>query len=378
MTRSPRIQGIILAGAYSWGDTRFERFLRGPLVPVAQRPLISYALSWLREAGVEDATICANGTSRAVRTCLADGASLPLRLDYYEDRVPRGPAGCVRDAGLLSQAETLLVAEGTLLPTADVHELLEAHWSSGAALTIVVDQDRRRQQLAGERPPSPSGLYVFDRRVLAAIPATGFQDIKESLVPRLHLAGERVVTHAVSGVSPRVLNCETYLAVNEWMVDRVTDAPGSLDGYYLRWRNGGAPCGEVLAHGSAHIHPEARLLGAVLLGPRVKVRAGATIVGPTTIGEGCEIAAGAVVSRSVLWNRCVVGAQALVDRCLLADDATIEPSSTLFNSVKVRRPSVPDSAVEPFGHPLGQPDAQARPIGSLLPGAVLSGRAGSV
>lgn len=378
MTRSPRIHGIILAGTYSWGDTRFERFLRGPLVPVAQRPLISYALSWLREAGVEDATICANGASRAVRACLAEAASLPLRLGYYEDPVPRGPAGCVRDAGLLSDADTLLVAEGAMLPTADVHELLEAHRSSGAALTIVVDQDRRRQRLLGERPPSPSGLYVFDRRVLAAIPATGFQDIKESLVPRLHLAGERVVTHAVAGVSPRVLNCETYLAVNEWMIDRVTDAPGSLDGYYLRWRNGGAPCGEVLAHGSAHIHPAARLLGAVVLGPRVRIMRGATIVGPTTIGEGCEVAPDAVLSRSVLWNRCLVGRQAVVDRCLLADDATIEPSSVLFNSVKVRRPSAADGAVEPLGHPLGQPETQARPVGGLLPGAVLTGRAGSV
>lgn len=378
MTRSPRIHGIILAGTYSWGDTRFERFLRGPLVPVAQRPLISYALSWLREAGVEDATICANGASRAVRACLAEGPSLPLRLSYYEDRVPRGPAGCVRDAGLLSEADTLLVAEGTMLPTAEVNELLEAHWSSGAALTIVVDQDRRRQRLVGERPPSPSGLYVFDRRVLASIPATGFQDIKESLVPRLHLAGERVATHTVAGVSPRVLNCETYLAVNEWMIDRVTDAPGLLDGYYLRWRNGGAPCGEVLAHGSANIHPEARLLGAVVLGPRVRIMRGATIVGPTTIGEGCEVAQNAMVSRSVLWNRCLVGRQAVVDRCLLADDAAIEPSAVLFNSVKVRRPGAVDGAIEPLAQPLGQPDAQHRPVGGLLPGAVLTGRAGSV
>jgi len=125
------------------------------------------------------------------------------------------------------------------------------------------------------------------------------------------------------------------------------------------------------------MHPEARLLGAVVLGPRVKIMAGATIVGPTTIGEDCTVAPGAVVSRSVLWNRCVVGKEALVDRCLVADDATIEPSSALFNSVKVRRPSSA-AAVEPLGQPVGQPEAQAQPIRRLLPGTVLTGRAGSV
>jgi mannose-1-phosphate guanylyltransferase len=375
MTRSPRIHGIVLAGAYNWGETRFERFLRGPLVPIAQRPLISYVLSWMGEAGVEDATICANGSSRAVRARLADEAALPLRLGYYEDPIPRGPAGCVRDAGLLSEADTLVVAEGTLVPSADVAELLEAHRSSRAALTIVVDQERRRRGLSAERPPSPSGLYVFDRRVLETIPATGFQDIKESLIPRLHRAGERVFTHAVAGVSPRVLNCETYLAVNEWMIDRVTDTPGSLSGYYLRWRNGGTPCGDVLAHVTAQIHPQARLLGAIVLGPGVRIMAGATIIGPTTIGEGCTVAPGAVVSRSVLWNRCVVGKEALVDRCLLADDAAIESSLTLFNSVKVHKPAAHDDTFERLAPALGQPEPQ--PVRSLLPGTILTGRAGS-
>jgi NDP-sugar pyrophosphorylase family protein len=90
------------------------------------------------------------------------------------------------------------------------------------------------------------------------------------------------------------------------------------------------------------------------------------------------VARDAVVSRSVLWNRCVVGEEALVDRCLLADDASIEPSAALFNSVKVHKPAAHDSGRERLGPPLGQPDAQPQPIRSLLPGTVLTGRTGSV
>ena len=43
--------GVILAGSHHWGDGQFERMLRGPLVPVAQKPIIRYATSWLQGAG---------------------------------------------------------------------------------------------------------------------------------------------------------------------------------------------------------------------------------------------------------------------------------------------------------------------------------------
>jgi len=37
----------------------------------------------------------------------------------------------------------------------------------------------------------PAGVYVFERRALEHVASTGFQDIKENLIPRLHRAGER-------------------------------------------------------------------------------------------------------------------------------------------------------------------------------------------
>ena len=41
-----------MAGIYPWANTVFDRLLARPLLPVAHKPLISYALSWLVEAGI--------------------------------------------------------------------------------------------------------------------------------------------------------------------------------------------------------------------------------------------------------------------------------------------------------------------------------------
>ena len=213
-----------------------------------------------------------------------------------------------------------MVADGTSVPVVDIDELLEAHRSAGAAITVVVGADP-----AGRL--RPSGVYVFDRRSFDFIPADGFQDIKEKLIPRLYGAGEHVSTHMARAVAPRVVNTDTYLALNQWAVERAPRHLDPADGFRVS--------GETVAHESATVDPGARLLGPVLLGPRVSVQAGATLVGPVTLGPGTTVGRGAVVSRSVVWSGCVVGEGAFVDRCMMADGSTIEPRKSAFAVVKV-------------------------------------------
>jgi len=314
-----RAHGIVLAGAYPGGQSALDQLAPRPLLPVAQQPLITYALRWMKGGGLSRATICANSEARAVRAHL-NGSAIAMRIDYLEDWSPRGAAGCVRDAGIKTDADTFVVADGTSVPVVDLGELLESHRAAGAAVTVVVGADA-----AGRL--RPSGVYVFDRRSFDFIPADGFQDIKEKLIPRLYGLGEQVSTHMARAVAPRVVNTDTYLALNQWAVERVSRDLDPADGFRAS--------GDAVVHESAAVDRSARLLGPVLLGPQVSVQAGATLVGPVSIGAGTTVGRGAVVSRSVAWNECVIGEGAFVDRCMLADGASIEPRSTAFAVLKI-------------------------------------------
>ena len=324
-----RVRGVVLAGTYHWSNTSFEDLVPRPLVPVAQAPLVSYALRWLRDGGIARATLCANSASRAVRSYLGGGSRLTMSLEYHEDWTPRGAAGCVRDAASRTDADTLVIADGTAVPAVNIGLLLDDHRSSGAAVTIVVHHDR--QARAGERPLNPGGIYVFDRRVLDFIPETGFQDIKETLIPKLYKAGERVVIHAGLGVCPRVLNAETYLALNNWVIEQIADNPTPLEhwGAYIE-------SGQLLSHPTAWVAPGARIIGPVLLGPSVRVASGATIIGPTSIGADCHVGEDALVSRSVAWKRCHIGVGAIVDGCVLTDEAQVPDRSRIYHALKVK------------------------------------------
>jgi len=330
---SSRARGIILAGAYRGGRCVLDGLVPRPLLPVAGQPLVAYPLRWMATGGLRGAVVCANTEARAIGETLGDTAC-GLRLEYLEDWSPRGAAGCVRDAGVRTDATTFVVADGTAVPVVDLAGLLEAHRTSRAAVTVVVGAGR-----AGRL--QPSGVYVFDRRALLHIPEGGYQDIKEKLIPRLYAAGEVVSTCVAQGLAPRVVDAETYLALNQWVLERACRLRGAPDGF--------RDVGEAVLHETASVDPTARLLGPVLVGPGASVAAGATLVGPVAIGPGTEVGCSAVVSRSVLWSECRVGSRSFVDRSMLADRAVVEPGSAVIHAVRTEarreRPRLADRAV---------------------------------
>ena len=326
------LSAIVLAGTYQPADGTFSGLLPRPLLPIAQVPVVEYVLRWLRDAPMTRATICANGGSRAISACLHTSARLPMDLDFVHDEMPRGPAGSARDAALATTADTFIVVDATVIPDLDVAALATAHATSGAAVTVVVHYAATGRK-TGHRVATPAGIYVFSRRAFEAVSPSGFQDIKEHLLPALRRRHERVVAYPAPRMCPRVLNAETYLAVNHWMIERM---PANL-GMFEHW-GAFTTAGNLVAHSNADIHPTAKIVGPAILGAGVMVGAHATIVGPTSIGPDTRIGNGALVCRSVLWNGCSVGERAFVDQSVVASGVALRAGAIVEREVRVDRP----------------------------------------
>jgi mannose-1-phosphate guanylyltransferase len=305
--------GILLVGAHPWSASAFDSLLPRTLLPVAHRPLISYGLSWLHDQGIHEVAVCGNRETRLVQQRLDRHVPAGMSVSYHEDPVPRGTAGSARDASLATLAQTFVIADGTVVPDLDLSDLLEKHHASGAAITVVVHSEARRK---GQAPlHAPGGIYVFSRRVLHNIPSHGFCDIKETLIPQLHTAGERIIAYDGGAASPRIIDSSSYMAVNEWMVERLVNNAKEQGGYFR--------LGSALVHREAMIAGDASIVGPVLIGPGARVLSGAVVVGPSSIGREATIGRGAMISRSAVWRRALVGDHAVADRCLVADDGVI-------------------------------------------------------
>jgi NDP-sugar pyrophosphorylase family protein len=305
---------IVLAGSYVWSEDSLELLCPRALLAIANAPLLTYVLDWLRTAGVRVAVICANNEAVLLQQYLGEGQREGLSLYYYVDRIPRGPAGCSRDASALVDAERYIVVEGSIIPGVALRPLLKSHLRSCAALTVVVEKVVHDEEHAGGQL-SPAGVYVFARRALEQVPPVSYQDIKEMLVPHLRRNQELVLAYPAERASPRVTGLESYVAVQGWMLARCSDGQVVFEGYE---RFDGA-----CVHRSARVAKSTQLIGPVMVGPESFIEAGTVVIGPTVIGRQCLIGERAVVARAILWDRSSVGRAARVDRCLVASGASI-------------------------------------------------------
>lgn len=315
--------GIVLAGTFPWAKSPFERLAPRPLVPVAHRPLIAFSLSWLQSGGIARAAVCTNRNSRAIAAQLAGGPANLIDVTYCEDVMPRGAAGCVRDAARLMGGEYFIVTDAAAIPNVPLIELLDQHSASGAAVTVAAYLESRGP---GQSPLQvPSGVYVLSNRALDLVARRGFVDIKEHLLPALARAGERVSTFVVPAPVPRVLDAATYLAVNDMVTqDIVASRLGGSD-YELR--------GEALVHHGARVAADVVFAGPVIVAAGATIASRAVIVGPTSIGCDVVVDSGALVSRSAVWRRAVIGANAVVDRTIVGDDGDVGAGRQVYRTV---------------------------------------------
>jgi len=347
------VKAIVLAGVYDWGVSSLDAVVPRPLVPVANRPLVTYGLEWLLEGGVEEICICSNYGYHILHEHLSshevfsskplstDRGSVSEFLDYYQDTMPRGPAGCAYDAWCGSECETTLVIDGTIIPQIDLGALLKTHYESEALMTVVVSGDHGQSDKGDYS--FPMGILVFSSKTLDMIPDTGFCDFKEGLIPQLHSQGERILPYLNKVSSPRVTGVSSYLAVNEWVLETlyedrspVPEAIGAQR-HYKATRSQGYSSNESWVHPSSVVDPSSRLVGPVLIGPGCSIDKGAMLIGPLCIGAFCTVKANVVMSRSVVWDRCTVSQNVVLDRCVVSSNTTVQEGLKAANTVLTAR-----------------------------------------
>lgn len=321
---SSRVRGIVLAGVHAWGESVLEKVCARPMLPVAGRPLIWHVLQWLSEMGIPDVSICANSDTHAFRSFLGDGQMLNMQLDYYEDIMPRGPAGCVRDAAQHDKADTLVVVDGTIVTGINLRDVLQAHRESGASLTVVCEAASNGEASALE----PAGIYVISRDALEYIGPKGYQDIKEVLIPTLYDHGQAAMPYIVpQGSTLRVRDHSSYLSVDGWAAGQIVQGTRLLSDYRRH--------GRAYVHESSTIASSACLVGAVVIGPGCRIRDRATIVGPVTIGAGCHLGQDVVIRQTSIWSDARIGAGAIIDGSIVGAGSLIEPAIVLRETTAV-------------------------------------------
>lgn len=301
------------------------------LIPLLNRPLLSYQFDLLARHGVRDIILAISYHAEQIERELGDGERWGVRLRYVEEPEPLGTAGAIKNVEALIEGP-FLAFNGDVIMEFDLAALIATHQAGGGILTLCLRRvedispyglircddrgrvtaflEKRHHDLTGQNTIN-AGVYVMQPQILEHIPAGRECSSEHELFPGLLEAGETVLGHLPEHWDywNDVGRVDTYLQANRDLLDGALSwvgspsAPGTI-----------APC---------------------LVGDGVSLGADARIGPHVTIGEGAVIGEGALVSDSVLWPRARVGAGARVRASVIGEGGAVPTGANILQEVLV-------------------------------------------
>lgn len=264
-------------------------------LPVAGEPLVSRILRWLRAADVRRVVLNLHHRPESITAITGDGSPFDLSLRYSWEPDVLGSAGGPARAIPLLESDRFLIVNGDTLTDVDLGALAAQHVDTNALVTMaVVDGDPRYNGVIADQAGIVGG---FGRQPGA-----------------FHFIGVQVVNASVfAGISPDVKS-ETVHGIYPGLID---SRPGAVR----------------IFHTTRDFHD----IGSPRDYLRTALQFAAGEGRPIDRGRDCVVAADAVVSHTILWDRVVVGAGARLDHCVVADDVRVPDGAVHANCSLVMR-----------------------------------------
>jgi mannose-1-phosphate guanylyltransferase len=346
------MDAVILVGG---GGTRLRPLtyaLPKPLIPVLNQPLIARLIANLRQHGVENIVLAANAAERRIENALGDGSSLGVKLSYSYETEPLGSGLAVKQAARNFDG-AFFVCNGDVITDLDLSDMRARHEDNGATLSIslssvdnpsgfgvveLADADRIvrfvEKPAPGEAPSSwaNAGTWIFEPEVLQHIPDEKMDGSLERLVfPSLIADGFRVQGFPSPAYWMDVGTAERYTKLHADILD------GCIDG----WLPGGSSA-EAITGEDCQVWQDAVLGPRVVLGRRCRVGGLVNIVGPTVIGDSCDVRDRTTIERTIIWSDSKIGSGASVRDSIIGSDVWIGDDvvidgAIIANGARVRR-----------------------------------------
>jgi mannose-1-phosphate guanylyltransferase len=334
------LPAVVLVGGQGTRLRPLTERIRKDMLPLVDRPLLAFTFEHLRKHGVRRGIVSCGYLPTQIEEHFGSAYG-DLDLEYRVEEEPLGTAGGIAFAAEEGIDETFFALNGDSLRDADLGAIVEFHRSTGAQATIlltpVADPSRYGLvRLASDgrvstflEKPRPeeidtdlinAGLYVLEPEVLELVPPGRAVSIEREVFPKLAAEGS-VYGVALPGYWLDVGTPESYLQAHRDVLERIfPTAVGDALGADF-----------TLVDPTADVHPAARLVPPVYVGPGAVVEEGARLGSLAVLGAGARLAARGVVENAVVGARTIVGAGASVVGSIVGADAQLGESCELHN-----------------------------------------------
>jgi mannose-1-phosphate guanylyltransferase/phosphomannomutase len=319
-----------------------------PLVPVANRPVMTHILEWLRDHGFSEVLVTLHYRADDIRRAFGDGRTLGLKITYRVEEKPLGTAGSVKYAEDWIGGEPFLVASGDALTDVDLDALRQRHRETGAWLTLglkqvqdpsqygVVELDERGKVARFQEKPgrgqafsnlANTGIYCIEPQVLERVPNGRAYDWSRDVFPQLMAEGLPLFGHSLDGYWCDIGSMSDYRRGQRDALEGVVRV--ALPGTTMRPRIWIGP--------NVRIAPGVVIEGPALLGAGCRLERDALVLPGSILGEQTVVRTGACVWNAVVGSDCEIGAGAVVRDCVVGEETRIGSGCSVSEGAVIGR-----------------------------------------
>jgi len=312
------MKGLILSGGKGTRLRPLTYTSAKQLVPVANKPVLYYAIESMIEAGITEIGIVVGDTRAEIKAAVGDGARFGARVTYIEQDEPRGLAHAVMIAEDFLADTPFVMYLGDNLIAGGITSLVEEYRTSGCNSEILLAEVPNPEQFGVaelspggkverlvEKPKEPKsnlalvGVYMFDSHIFESV-----HRIKPSA------RGELEITDAIQDLIDRGLSVHPHI-VRGWWKDT-----GKLEDMLEANRI-------VLEALDVPRHKEdagngSRIEGRVLIGEGVEI-VDSLVRGPVVLGDGARLEHAFVGPYTSIGERCKIERCEIENSIVLAD-----------------------------------------------------------
>jgi glucose-1-phosphate thymidylyltransferase len=302
------VKGLILSGGKGTRLRPITHTSAKQLVPIANCPILFYAIEAIRDAGITDIGIIVGDTKKEIKAAVGDGSTWGVKVTYIEQEEPLGLAHAVLTAEDFIGKSPFVMYLGDNLLLGGINDFVkEFQATSPCAFLLLVNvadpesfgvaelKDGKVVRL-WEKPKTPksnlavSGIYLFDYHIFEAAraikpSARGELEITDA-IQHLVDKGLEVTTHTIGGWWKDTGKLEDMLEANRILLDTFQE------------KNEGFVDSSSRLEGRVVIQKGAEIINSVVRGPAIigeKTKVINSFVGPYTsiyyeiLLKNCEI-----------------------------------------------------------------------------------------
>ena len=339
------LRGLILSGGKGSRLRPFTYSGAKQLVPIANKPVLFYAIEDLVGCGIRNIGIVVGDTREQVMAAVGDGSRWGVRITYVEQEAPLGIAHAVKVAADFLAGQPFVLYLGDNLVLGGISSFVERFRSERSNCQLLLRRVPNPQAFGvadmvdgrvvrvlekPSRPPSDLaviGVYMFDRHVFSAV---------DSLRPSAR--GELEIADTIQYLIDAGLAVESQVLESYWMdtgkMDDILEANSAvLDA--LPAANEGSIDSTSRAEGKVILEAGAQVENSVLRGPLIigrETRVVDSEVGPhTSIDHHCLVRGSHIADSVVMENSVIEGVGQRIEESLIGRFVELRGDGTAWS-----------------------------------------------